>query len=125
MGIWRGLSRAIWGFGVNYLGLFGIWRELSGVIFPTSWNFLGNHDDNNRSGDTARYYYHLWWQEAKIHAKISGQWLIFVDVEIHAFVRSLGGVAVLGRRGETGVTEHRPLQTRRRQSCSLRFSKRF
>ena len=33
----------------------GIWRELSGVIFPTSWNFFGNHDDNNRSGDTARY----------------------------------------------------------------------
>ena len=54
MGIWRGLSRAIWGFGVNYLGLFGIWRELSGVISPTSWNFFGNHDDNNRSGDTAR-----------------------------------------------------------------------
>ena len=45
---------ATWGFGVGYLGLFGIWRELSGVIFPTSWNFLGNHDDNNRSGDTAR-----------------------------------------------------------------------
>ena len=54
LGIWRGLSRAIWGFGVNYLGLFGIWRELSGVIFPTSWNFLGNHDNNNRLGDTAR-----------------------------------------------------------------------
>ena len=40
---------------MGYLGLFGIWRELSGVIFPTSWNFFGNHDDNNRSGDTARY----------------------------------------------------------------------
>ena len=29
--------------------------KLSGVIFPTSWIFLGNHDDNNRSSDTARY----------------------------------------------------------------------
>ena len=53
LGIWRGLSRAIWGFGVNYLGLFGIWRELSGVIFPTSWNFLGNHDDLGLFGDLA------------------------------------------------------------------------
>ena len=35
----------------------GIWRGLSGVIFPTSWNFLGNHDDNNRSGDTAPLYH--------------------------------------------------------------------
>jgi hypothetical protein len=36
--IW-GFARVIWGY------------------FPTSWNFLGNHDhdDNNRSGDTARY----------------------------------------------------------------------
>ena len=57
--IW-GFARVIWGywlFGVDYLGPFGDLRGLSGVIiiFPTSWNFLGNHDDNNRSGDTARY----------------------------------------------------------------------
>ena len=53
LGIWRGvlglfgdlrgLSGVIWGFGVNYLG----------VIFPTSWNFLGNHDDLGLFGDLA------------------------------------------------------------------------
>ena len=31
----------------------GIWRGLSGVIFPTSWNFLGNHDDLGLFGDLA------------------------------------------------------------------------
>ena len=53
MGIWRGLSGVIWGFGVDYLGLFGDLRGLSGVIFPTSWNFLGNHDDLGLFGDLA------------------------------------------------------------------------
>ena len=43
LGIWRGLSRAIWGFSV----------KLSGVIFPTSWIFLGNHDDLGLFGDLA------------------------------------------------------------------------
>jgi hypothetical protein len=50
----RGLSGVIWGFGVDYLGLFGDLRGLSGgVIFPTSWNFLGNHDDLGLFGDLA------------------------------------------------------------------------
>ena len=40
---------AYWG----YLGLFGDLRGLSGVIFPTSWNFLGNHDDLGLFGDLA------------------------------------------------------------------------
>ena len=48
LGLFGDLAWVIWGY-------LGIWRELSGVIFPTSWIFLGNHDDNNRSGDTARY----------------------------------------------------------------------
>ena len=39
----------------NLSGKFDLtWRGLSGVIFPTSWNFLGNHDNNNRFGDNAR-----------------------------------------------------------------------
>ena len=50
-----GKIEPIWGFGVGYLGLFADLRGLSGVIFPTSWNFLGDHDNNNRSGDTARH----------------------------------------------------------------------
>ena len=43
LGIWRGLSRAIWGFGVDYLGLF----------FPLPGNFLGNRDDLGLFGDMA------------------------------------------------------------------------
>ena len=39
----------------SYLGLFGDLAWIIWGYFPTSWNFLGNHDDNNRSGDTARY----------------------------------------------------------------------
>ena len=38
---------------MDYLGLFGDLRGLSGVIFPTSWNFLGNHDDLGLFGDLA------------------------------------------------------------------------
>ena len=58
LGIWRGLSRAIWGFSANYLGLFsplpgifwgimmiygylGIWRGLSRVIWGFGVNYLG------------------------------------------------------------------------------------
>ena len=47
-GLFGDLAWVIWGY-------LGVWRELSRVIFPTSWNVLGNPDDNNRSGDTARY----------------------------------------------------------------------
>ncbi len=40
---------------MNYRVLFGDLRGLSGVIiiFPTSWNFLGNHDDLGPFGDLA------------------------------------------------------------------------
>ena len=40
---------------MDYLGLFGDLRGLSGliIIFPTSWNFLGNHDDLGLFGDLA------------------------------------------------------------------------
>ena len=41
LGISRELSRAIWGFGVDYLELFGDLRGLSGVIWGFGVNYLG------------------------------------------------------------------------------------
>ena len=51
----RGLSGVIWGFARVISGVIrGFGAGYLGLFPPNSWKFLGNHDDNNRVGDTAR-----------------------------------------------------------------------
>ena len=64
LGIWRELLRVILEFSVAYWGYLGICAGYLGLFGGLAWiiwgyfshflDFLGDHDDNNRSGDTAR-----------------------------------------------------------------------